>query len=61
MEVKYKGQTLKLLLVVIAGQQQPALLGINWLSHLKLDWAQLNKIVQSPIEQLLHVTVVCSN
>ena len=40
-------------LQIYSGQQRPALLGINWLSDLKFDWAQLNEILHNPIEQLL--------
>ena len=53
MKVEYKEQKLYLPLVVIAGHQRPALLGRNWLSVLKLDWTQLNKILHSPMERLL--------
>ena len=39
-DVEFKGQKAKLLLVVVDGGK-PALLGKNWLMKIKLDWNQL--------------------
>ena len=39
--VQYKGQEKKLNLLVVTGEG-PSLLGRDWLTHIKLDWSQLN-------------------
>ena len=52
-EVQYNKQTLKLPLIVIRGQQRPALLGRDWLCHLKLNWKQLHKLQVDPLEEIL--------
>ena len=52
-EVQYDKQILKLPLVVIRGEQRPALLGRDWLGHLKLDWKQLHRLQVDPLEQIL--------
>ena len=44
--VQYKIQEKKLALLVVAGEG-PSLLGHDWLTHLKLDWSQLNHIQSS--------------
>ena len=41
--VQYKTQEKKLALLVVAGEG-PSLLGRDWLTHIKLDWSQLNHI-----------------
>ena len=44
--VQYKGQEKQLKLLVITGEG-PSLLGRNWLSHIKLEWSQLNHLQTS--------------
>ena len=41
--VQYKGQEKKLNLLVVT-EEGPSLLGRDWLTHIKLDWSQLNHI-----------------
>jgi len=52
-EVQYDKQILKLPVVVIRGQQRPALLGCDWLRHLKLNWKQIHKLQVDPLEEIL--------
>ena len=52
-KVQYGEQKLSLPLVVIGGHKRPALLGRDWLSSLKLDWAQLHSLQVDPVQQLL--------
>ena len=52
-KVQYGEQKLSLPLVVIGGHKRPALLGHDWLSSLKLDWAQLHSLQVDPVQQLL--------
>ena len=52
-KVLYAGQSLKLPVVVIAGHERAALLGRDWLSHLKLDWTQLHRLQADSLEQML--------
>lgn len=44
--VVYKGQSMILLVVVVKdnGRRLPALLGRNWLEHLKLDWSAIGQV-----------------
>ena len=53
MQVQYGSQRLRLPLVVIGGHKRLALLGCDWLSSLKLDWAQLHRLQVDPVQQLL--------
>ena len=46
--VQYKGQEKRLKLLVVTGEG-PSLLGRNWLSHIKLDWSQLNHLQTSTL------------
>lgn len=41
--VSYRDQSANLCLLVIAGDG-PSLMGRNWLSHIRLDWKQLNQL-----------------
>lgn len=52
-QVLYGRQLRKLPIVVIGDHKRPALLGRDWLSHLKLDWAQLHRLQADPLEQML--------
>ena len=51
-QVEYKEQKGDLPLLVVAGKG-PALLGRDWLEHLKLDWQQLHSIQHSGLEGIL--------
>ena len=41
--VGYKDQVADLNLLVVAGDG-PSLMGLDWLSHIKLDWPRLNHV-----------------
>ena len=50
--ISYQGQQVTLPLVVVAGSG-PALLGRNWLQHIKLHWKEI-KYVTTTVDGLLH-------
>ena len=49
--VQYGDQTKQLSLVVVSGNG-PSLLGRNWLTEIKLNWQQLNKVTKSDLHTL---------
>ena len=53
-DVKYKGLSVKLPVVIIKGDHVP-LFGRNWMTHIKLDWANMFQVSQNQsMENLLN-------
>ena len=50
--VDYNGQLCELPLVVVGGSG-PSLLGRDWLSHVQLDWRQINQVVNASLHSVL--------
>ena len=50
-QVAYRDQK-AVLPVVITGNDDPVLMGRNWLSVLKLDWGQVKRISLEPVDKL---------
>ena len=48
----YEEQKEKLSLIVVQGVG-PSLLGRDWLKKIRLDWKEIHKIVQSPLQRVL--------
>ena len=45
-EVEYNSVKYKMPLVVVSGSYRPALIGRDWLAHIRLDWIMVSKIKQ---------------
>ena len=43
-EVEYGHQKRQLPLLIVGGNQKPALFGRNWLQSIQLDWAELHQV-----------------
>ena len=50
--VDYNGQLCELPLVVVGGSG-PSLLGRDWLSHVQLDWQQINQVYNASLHSVL--------
>ncbi len=51
-EVKYKVQSARLMLIVVEGSG-PSLLGRNWLEHTVLDWQEIRHVSATPLQLVL--------
>ena len=51
--VQHNGQGAKLSLLVVKGDG-PSLLGRDWLQQLQIDWQTVNRVHESPLDELLN-------
>jgi len=52
-DVEYAQQTKQLSLIIVAGDQKPALFGRDWMLSIQLDWAKLHQIRQGTAANLI--------
>ena len=53
-DVEYAQQTKQLPLLIVAGDQRPALFGRDWMQSIQLDWAKLHQIRQGTAANLIN-------